>query len=79
MKFYVSSAFLDAAEIVEIAKAADELGYEGIAIPDHVVNLETLTTPQPVHPGRSAAVVQPFTDWLDPGCSSARCPRQPNG
>ena len=29
MKFYVSSAFLDTDEIVEIARAADELGYEG--------------------------------------------------
>ena len=42
MKFYVSSAFLDLGDIVEIAKAADDLGYEGMAIPDHVVNLETL-------------------------------------
>ena len=47
MKFYVSSAFLEASEIVEIARAADELGYEGMAIPDHVVNLETLATPYP--------------------------------
>lgn len=65
MKFYVSSAFLDAAEIVEIAKAADELGYEGIAIPDHVVNLETLTTPYPYTPDGQRRW-QPFTDWLDP-------------
>ena len=47
MKFYVSSAFLDTGEIVEIAKAAEDLGYEGMAIPDHVVNLETLSTPYP--------------------------------
>ncbi|MBY0390900.1 MAG: LLM class F420-dependent oxidoreductase, partial [Mycobacterium pseudokansasii] len=30
MKFYISSAFLQTAEIVEIAKAADDLGYDGI-------------------------------------------------
>jgi hypothetical protein len=30
MKFYVSSAFLDIREIIEIAKAADELGCDGI-------------------------------------------------
>ena len=47
MKFYVSSAFLEATEIIEIARAADDLGYEGMAIPDHVVNLETLATPYP--------------------------------
>ena len=65
MKFYVSSAFLDAGEIVEIAKAADDLGYEGIAIPDHVVNLETLATPYP-YTEDGQRRWQPFTDWLDP-------------
>lgn len=65
MKFYVSSAFLDIREIVEIARAADEIGYEGIAIPDHVVNLETLRTPYPyTHDGQRRW--QPFTDWPDP-------------
>ena len=47
MKFYVSSAFLDTREIVEVAKAADDLGYDGLGIPDHIVNLETLKTPYP--------------------------------
>ena len=65
MKFYVSSAFLAAGEIIEIAKAADDLGYEGIAIPDHVVNLETLATPYPYTPDGQRRW-QPFTDWLDP-------------
>ena len=45
MKFYVSTAFLDTKEIVEIARAADELGFDGVGIPDHVVNRETLRTP----------------------------------
>jgi alkanesulfonate monooxygenase SsuD/methylene tetrahydromethanopterin reductase-like flavin-dependent oxidoreductase (luciferase family) len=39
MKFYVSAAFLDTSEVVEIAKAADDLGYDGMGIPDHVINL----------------------------------------
>ena len=65
MKFYVSSAFLDLGEIVEIAKAADDLGYEGMAIPDHVVNLETLSTPYPYTPDGQRRW-QPFTDWADP-------------
>lgn len=65
MRFYVSSAFVDTAEIVEIARAADELGYTGIAIPDHVVNLETLTTPYPYTPDGQRRW-QPFTDWPDP-------------
>lgn len=65
MRFYVSSAFLSTTEIVEIARAADELGYEGIAVPDHVVNLETLATPYPYTPDGSRRW-QPFTDWPDP-------------
>ena len=61
----MSSAFLEASEIVEIARAADELGYEGMAIPDHVVNLETLATPYP-YTEDGERRWQPFTDWLDP-------------
>jgi alkanesulfonate monooxygenase SsuD/methylene tetrahydromethanopterin reductase-like flavin-dependent oxidoreductase (luciferase family) len=65
MKFYISSAFLNTREIVEIAKAADELGYDGIGIPDHVVNLETLETPYP-YTKDGQRRWQPFTDWPDP-------------
>ena len=65
MKFYVSTALLSAGEIIEIARAADDLGYEGVAIPDHVVNLETLSTPYP-YTEDGQRRWQPFTDWLDP-------------
>jgi probable F420-dependent oxidoreductase len=65
MKFYVSSAFLNTREIIEIAKAADELGYDGIGIPDHVVNVETLQTPYP-YTKDGERRWQPFTDWPDP-------------
>ncbi|KUH84134.1 MULTISPECIES: TIGR03619 family F420-dependent LLM class oxidoreductase [unclassified Mycobacterium] len=65
MKFYVSVAFLDTSEIVEIARAADDLGYDGLGIPDHVVNLETLQTPYPyTKDGRRRW--EAFTDWPDP-------------
>jgi hypothetical protein len=65
MKFYISSAFLNTREIIEIAKAADELGYDGIGIPDHVVNLESLDTPYP-YTKDGQRRWQPFTDWPDP-------------
>lgn len=65
MRFYVSVAFLDTSEAVEIAKAADDLGYDGLGVPDHVVNLETLTTPYPyTKDGRRRW--EAFTDWPDP-------------
>ena len=65
MRFYVSCAFLKTSEGIEIAKAADDLGYEGLGIPDHVVNLETLATPYP-YTDDGERRWQPFTDWPDP-------------
>jgi probable F420-dependent oxidoreductase len=65
MKIYVSAAFLDTNEVVEIAKAADELGYDGLGIPDHVINLETLKTPYP-YTKDGKRRWEAFTDWPDP-------------
>lgn len=65
MRFYVSTAFLDTRQAVEVARAADELGYDGMAVPDHVVNLETLATPYPYTPDGKRRW-EAFTDWPDP-------------
>ena len=65
MKVYVSAAFLDTSEVVEIARAADELGYDGLGIPDHVINLETLKTPYP-YTKDGKRRWEAFTDWPDP-------------
>lgn len=65
MKFYIGTGFIDTREIVEIAKAADDLGYEGMGIPDHIVNLETLSTPYP-YTKDGQRRWQPFTHWPDP-------------
>ncbi|HEX3289110.1 MAG TPA: TIGR03619 family F420-dependent LLM class oxidoreductase [Mycobacterium sp.] len=65
MKFYISIAFRETKEAIEIAKAADDLGYDGVGIPDHVINLETLATPYPyTRDGKRRW--EPFTDWPDP-------------
>ncbi len=65
MKYYISTGYLDTREIVEIAKAADDLGYDGLGIPEHVVNLETLKTPYP-YTRDGTRRWEPFTDWPDP-------------
>jgi len=65
VRFYVSTAFLDTREAVEVARAADELGYDGMGIPDHVINLETLQTPYP-YTKDGARRWEAFTDWPDP-------------
>ena len=53
MRFSISTAFLPTEQLVPIAKAADELGYDSLAMPDHVVDLETLRTPYPYTPDGS--------------------------
>jgi probable F420-dependent oxidoreductase len=65
MKVYVSVAFLNTSEVVEIAKAADDLGYDGLGIPDHVINLESLKTPYP-YTKDGKRRWEAFTDWPDP-------------
>lgn len=65
MKFYISTGFLDTREIVELAVAADELGYDGLGIPDHVVNFAELQTPYP-YTDSGDRRWEPFTDWPDP-------------
>lgn len=65
MKYYISTAFVQTTEVIEIVRAAEELGYDGVAIPDHVVNLETLATPYPyTRDGQRRWL--PFTEWPDP-------------
>jgi probable F420-dependent oxidoreductase len=65
VKYYISTGYLDTRETVEIARAADELGFDGLGIPDHVVNLETLATPYP-YSRDGTRRWEPFTDWPDP-------------
>ncbi|NHC25429.1 TIGR03619 family F420-dependent LLM class oxidoreductase [Nocardioides sp. IC4_145] len=47
MRFAISTAFLPVSELAAIARAADDLGYDALAVPDHVVDLEMLRTPYP--------------------------------
>jgi probable F420-dependent oxidoreductase len=65
MKFYVSIAFQDTREAIALAKAAGDLGYDGVGIPDHVINLETLATPYP-YTKDGKRRWEAFTDWPDP-------------
>ena len=47
MRFSISTAYLPLTELPALALAADRLGYDSMAVPDHVVDLETLETPYP--------------------------------
>jgi probable F420-dependent oxidoreductase len=47
VRFAISLAFQPVDELVAIAREADACGYDALAIPDHVVDLEELATPYP--------------------------------
>lgn len=47
MRFSIVTAFQPTDHLIPLAKAADELGYHAISVPDHVVDLEELETPYP--------------------------------
>ncbi len=65
MRFSIATAYIDPVELVAIARAADEAGYHAMAVADHVVNLETLTTPYP-YTDDGERRWEPFTPWADP-------------
>ena len=65
MRFSIATAYIDPAELAPLAKAADEAGYHAMALADHVVNLETLTTQYPyTEDGKRRW--DAFTPWVDP-------------
>ncbi len=47
MRFSIVTAFQPVEHLIALARAADELGYHAISVPDHVVDLEELATPYP--------------------------------
>jgi probable F420-dependent oxidoreductase len=65
VKVYISTGFLATREILALATAADQLGYDGLGIPDHVVNFAELATPYP-YTADGERRWPPFTDWPDP-------------
>jgi probable F420-dependent oxidoreductase len=61
----IATAYLPPEELAPIAKAADELGYHAMALADHVLNLEELTTEYP-YTADGNRRWDPFTPWVDP-------------
>lgn len=47
MRFSISTAFQPVDQLPALARAADDLGYDSMTVPDHVVDLEELETPYP--------------------------------
>lgn len=65
MKFAISTAWIPHGQLIPIARAADELGYSALALPDHVVDIETIRTPYPyTEDGSRRWTVD--AEWPDP-------------
>ena len=65
MRVSIATAYLPPEELAPIARAADEAGYHGMALADHVLNLEELTTDYP-YTADGNRRWDPFTPWVDP-------------
>jgi probable F420-dependent oxidoreductase len=65
MKFVTSLAFSPLDHYGDIARAAEEAGFDGVALSDHVVHPETIKTPYPYTPDGKPRW-EPFTPWPDP-------------
>ncbi|MGB0098680.1 MAG: TIGR03619 family F420-dependent LLM class oxidoreductase [Nocardioides sp.] len=65
MRFSISTAFQPLDQLPTLARAADELGYHSMAMPDHVVDLEELATPYP-YTADGGRRWDHDTDWPDP-------------
>lgn len=65
MRFSISMAFQPVDHLLPLARAADELGYHSMAVPDHVVDLEELATPYP-YTADGSRRWDSGTAWPDP-------------
>ncbi len=65
MNFCLSLAFSNPAHATELARAADESGWNAIAVPDHMIHPEQLDTPYPYTPD-GAPRWEVGAAWPDP-------------
>ena len=65
MKFWLAVAFADPGELVALARAADDSGWHGITVSDHIVSLRDLSTPYP-YTADGKPGWEPETSWPDP-------------
>jgi len=74
MKFVIAAAFQPPEHLAELARVADECGYEAMAFSDHVLYPEKLDTPYPYTPDgtRRYDETSPFPDpWVTIGALAA--------
>jgi probable F420-dependent oxidoreductase len=72
MKFVISMAYSSINDIVELAKCADDCGWDAITFSDHIVHPETINTPYP-YTKDGKRRWEAFTDWPDPWVIIGAC------
>jgi probable F420-dependent oxidoreductase len=65
MKFYCSLAFSDPDQFVELARTAEEFGWDGLMVSDHMVHPQRIDSPYPYTPDGSPRWDAP-APWPDP-------------
>jgi len=65
VKFIASLAFTHTGELLELARAADACGWDGLMVSDHVVHPERIETPYPYTPDGQPRW-QASAPWSDP-------------
>ena len=65
MQFWQGIAFLDPSQLLPLAQATDEAGYDGIAVSDHLFFPKQPTSEYPYTPD-GAPIWEPDTPWPDP-------------
>jgi probable F420-dependent oxidoreductase len=61
MKFWLSLIFEPHQQLLDLARMAEELGFEGVVLPDHVVMLDAERTPHP-----TGTIHHPEDPYVDP-------------
>lgn len=72
MKFVIPMAFSRIEEILPLAKAADECGWDAISFSDHIVHPETISTAYP-YTENGERRWEAFSDWPDPWVAIGAC------
>jgi probable F420-dependent oxidoreductase len=73
MRFFLYGTYIPSAQLIEVARIAEELGFAGITVPDHVVYpFATATTyPYAPDPASDRAPWDETCEWPDPFVSAA--------
>ncbi|MBA6414146.1 LLM class F420-dependent oxidoreductase [Parahaliea sp. F7430] len=72
MKFVIPMAFSNSEELIPLAQAADEAGWDAISFSDHIVNPEKINTPYP-YTESGERRWDAFSDWPDPWVAVGAC------